>query len=180
MDAATVFAGVQALGTLVALVAVAVTLWGSRQDQAIARAAMQQDQRNAEAQALRTEAAAGLTEEYTRRVVDALERVASQGLGGGPAVRPKVAWSLVHGGGDLYRLTNEGDLTAEAVMVNTHKTLQVFGFEGAGPDVRPGEAMTFYAAPDMGTEDMTVTVAWTDSESAEPVQTWRYPLPYGR
>jgi hypothetical protein len=177
MDAAEVTAIAQGIGTFVALVAVLFALRHNNRDYDLGRKALEHEQRNAEAQASRTEAAARLSEEYSSRVVNALEALAAGGMGGA-AVRPKVAWSLVHDSGQAYRLTNTGDLTAEAVMVQSHETLELIEGSNSTSTLRPGEALTFYAAPDFGTEDMTITVAWIDDESSESVRTWRYPLPY--
>jgi hypothetical protein len=74
----------QAIGTIVALGALLVALWFSlrslrltREGQQLTRGGQQQDRQIAEATAERSEAAARLTEEYTRRVVDALEALAA-------------------------------------------------------------------------------------------------------
>jgi hypothetical protein len=75
----------------------------------------------------------------------------------------------------MYRLTNEGQLPAEDVTVTSHPTLWIDQAGTAG-DLRPGEALAFMAAPDLGTQDMTITVTWQDA-TADARQTWRYPLP---
>lgn len=159
-----------------ALVAVAVTFSQQRRSHRLAEAALEQDRALNEANAERAEAAARLTEDYTRRVVDALESMAANGMGGGAAPAPKVAWAMWHESGDTYRLTNVGDAQARDVQVTSDPSLELLAFSG-GPDLGSGEAMTFMAAPDLGTRDMTVQVQWTDDFSGEP-QTWRYPLPY--
>ncbi len=69
-----------AIGVLVALVAVVVQLVATRRSEA--RAGQLEQREQAVAAASRSEAAAALTEEYTRRVVIALESMAEQGIAG--------------------------------------------------------------------------------------------------
>lgn len=177
----------EALATIVALVGVFITFvfnirsnaltrkW-LEQERDLAREAMEQDRELHEAATARSEAAARLTEGYTRRVVDALERMAVGGsTGEGPARPAQVRWKLEHEAGDRYRLTNIGHLAAREVDIDTDETLPLLDVEG-GPDLRPDEAMTFIAAPSMATRDRTVVVSWTPDGGGEPGD-WRYPLP---
>lgn len=159
------------LGTFVALVAVVVTSRLTVRGQSLER-------QQAEATASRTEQAAALTEEYTQRVVDALETMATTPMvsaGTTPVIAPRVRWSLVHHAGDTYRLENEGDLTADEVQIETDPTLRIH-VPPETPTIGPGEAVTFMASVHMGTKDRTVTVTWVDGGSSER-KTWRYPLP---
>lgn len=141
----------------------------------LTREGLEQEQRIANNAADRSEAAARLTEEYTRRIVDALETMAVEGIGGGASRLLKVRWELVHDTRDRYRLTNVGDLDALEVKLATHVTLRMLNVEG-GPNLGPGEALTFMAARHMGTSDSTVTVTW-QQENDEDEFAWRYPLP---
>lgn len=159
----------QAVGTIVALLGVIASL-------AVTIRGQQQERKLAENSAARSEAASGLTEGYTARVVDALEAIAASGsLGGTPAtVAARVKWSMRHHGGDTYIVENVGDVVAHGVELSSDPTLGMVGVTG-GPDVAPGEAMTFLAALTFDTRDSTITVAWDnpDGTSGE----WRYPLP---
>jgi hypothetical protein len=173
----------QAIGTIVAIAAVAVTLIFNlvslrltRAGQRLIEQGQQQDREMAEATAQRSEAAARLTEGYTQRVVDALEAIARSGVGGGPARLPKVAWSMEHHVGDTYRLTNIGDAKAWNVILTSHKTLRLLNVTG-GPDLGEGEALTFMASVHMGTRDRTISVTWNSDGQGTSGGTWRYPLP---
>lgn len=178
MDAAQVGTIIQAVATVVALAGVAVSFWLQRQSHELSEAALAQERELAEANASRAEAAARLTEDYSRRVVDALEVLAAKGVGGSALTPPKVAWELVYQSGDTYRLTNVGDAEAVGVNVTAHESMDLLGFMG-GPDLGPGEAMTFMAAPSMATSDFTVKVAWVEPTAEDdPLKQWRYPLPY--
>ena len=140
----------------------------------LTRRGLEQEQEIAQASAARAEAAAALNEEYTRRMVDALEAIAAGGIGGAP--RPaKVQWELVHHVGDTYRLTNVGDLKAVGVKLESHETLPLQDIEG-GPDLASGEALTFMGLRMLGTTDSTITVRWREEPEGEE-HTWRYPLP---
>lgn len=88
----------------------------------------------------------------------------------------KVAWSLVHDGGDTYRLNNTGDAEAFDVQVAAHESLRLLARDG-GPDLGPGEALTFMAGVSMGTTDTTITVTWNEPSARDPQKRWRYPLP---
>lgn len=88
----------------------------------------------------------------------------------------KVTWSLAHDSGDTYRLTNTGDAHAVGVAVSAHESLSLIERHG-GPDLGPGEALTFMAAIDMGTTDTTITVTWHEPSDRDADKTWRYPLP---
>ena len=173
----------QAIGTIVAIAAVAVTLIfnllsqrQTRAGQRLIEQGQQQDREMAEATAQRSEAAARLTEGYTQRVVDALEAIARSGIGGGPARLPKVAWSMDHHVGDTYRLTNTGDAEAWNVTLSSDETLELLNVEG-GPDLGEGEALTFMASVHWGTRDSTISVTWNSDGQGTPGGTWRYPLP---
>lgn len=72
----------QAIGTIVALAGVIVTFVLTLRSEQLTRSGLDQDRELAERSASRSEAAARLTEEYTRRVVDALESRARLGVGG--------------------------------------------------------------------------------------------------
>ena len=173
----------QAVGTIVAIAAVAVTLYfnllsqrQTRAGQKLIEQGQQQDLEVAEATAQRSEAAARLTEGYTQRVVDALEAIARSGIGGGPARLPKVAWSMDHETGNYYRLTNTGDAKAWNVTLTSDETLRLLNVTG-GPDLGEGEALTFMASVHMGTRDRTISVTWNSDGQGTPGGTWRYPLP---
>lgn len=173
----------QAIGTIVAIAAVAISLVfnlvsqrQTRAGQRLIELGQQQEREIAEATAERSEAAARLTESYTRRVVEALEAIARSGVGGTSVRPPKVAWSMDHHAGDTYRLTNIGDAKAWNVSLSSDETLELIEV-GGGPDLDEGEALTFMAAVDMATRDLTITVAWDSDEDGSPGGTWRYPLP---
>lgn len=173
----------QAIGTIVAIAAVAVTLVfnllsqrQTRAGQRLIEQGQEQDREMAEATAQRSEAAARLTEGYTQRVVDALEAIARSGIGGGPARLPKVAWSMDHEEGHIYRLTNTGDVKAWNVTLSSDETLVLLNVTG-GPDLDEGEAITFGAAVHWGTRDRTITVTWNSDGAGTAGGTWRYPLP---
>lgn len=164
------------VGVLVALlVGISTTIVMIRQEKAT-RDGQQLEREQAQAAAARTEAAAALTEEYTRRVVDALETMASHADSSGAPRVPSVRWSLVNRERDRYFLTNEGDAAARNVRVSAHETLALLGLDDAAQDVGPGEAIEFIAARTFGTRDSTITVAWEDVATGEE-RTWRYPLP---
>lgn len=180
----------QAFGVIVALVGVLLTLLLNLRSQrqtaenlrlnreglGLAKTKAAQDERSAEAAASRSEAAARLTEEYTRRVVDALESMASNGLGAGSAAPSRVRWSMEWDRGDTYRLTNVGDATAYAVSLSAVDPSLINWFEPPEAiDLASGEALTFMAGLTMATTDSTITVHWTDGEGFP--QEWRYPLP---
>ncbi|GAA2510008.1 hypothetical protein GCM10010201_00760 [Pilimelia columellifera subsp. columellifera] len=129
----------------------------------------------ADAAALRTEAAARLTEEYTRRVVVALETLAASNLQGSPAPTRGVQWNLVNDRKSRYRLSNVGDKTARDVVVTAHETL-ILRDVPEHAVVQPTEAVTFLALQTFGTKDSTITVSWLDDKNSER-QIWRYPLP---
>lgn len=176
----------QGIGTLVALLGVIATLVLNLRSEKLTRVGQeltlkgqQQDREISENSALRSEAAARLTEDYTKRVVDALERIAREGLGVGSSPEPlRVSWSLEHHSGDMYRLTNTGNVTAGQVDVSAHESMGGLMELRGGPDLAPGEALTFMAAPSMATSDSTITVTWLQPDSApDPLGRWRYPLP---
>jgi hypothetical protein len=158
-----------AIGTIVALLALVASFCLSIRGQ-------KQDREIAENTAKRSEAAAALSESYTSRVVDALEKIASGGSPDGADLVPEhVKWSLRHHGGDTYILENVGGAKALGVTVSGHETLLGPNRVTGGPDLGPGEALTFMAGVVLGTQDTTITVDWTD-EAGTPSE-WRYPLP---
>lgn len=161
---------------LVALLGVIATFLLNLRSQKLTREGQRQERELATNAASRSEAAARLTEEYTRRVVDALETIAA---GSGQARPPTVSWELVRASRDQYRLTNTGAATAYHVTVSAHESLGgLIDLPDEPPDLGPGEAVVFYAGVTLGTTDLTITVAWRD-ESNGPVRVWRYPLPSG-
>ncbi len=178
----------EAVATIVALLGVLVTfvfnIRSNRltrrsvdQDRELAREAMAQDREIHEATARRSEAAARLTETYTQRIVDALERIADRPRVGATsfgAAATAARWKLEHDQGDRYRLQNVGGAVAKAVHVSADDTLPVSHIQGR-PDLRPGEALTFMATRTMATTDSTVTVTWMAGDHEE--QIWQYPLP---
>lgn len=158
-----------AIGTIVAIAAVAVTMIFNI-------LLLRQDRQIAEATAQRSEAAARLTEGYTQRVVDALETISRSGIGGGPSRPPRVTWSMVYDNGDTYRLTNTGDAKAWNVTLTSDETLMLLDVPD-GPALDESEALTFMAAVHMGTKDRTITVTWDGDAQGAAGGTWRYPLP---
>jgi hypothetical protein len=159
----------QVIGTIVAAVGVAGSFWLTWRGQ-------REEARRAHNSAERSENAARLTEDYTSRVVTALELLATNTAIGGAPPAPAVRWSMVHTTNHQYRLTNEGNAKATSVKLDAHESLGGLIDIQGGPDLGPGEALTFLAAPDYDTTDMTITVTWTD-EAGQPGQ-WRYPLPH--
>lgn len=128
---------------------------------------------------MRSEAAARLTEEYTSRVVEAMERLAAGAGAFGAAVVPAVRWSVTKATGDSFRLENAGAGIAYAVTIEGHQSLigpDVIG--GDATAVGPGEAVLFLAAMSMATSDATITVSWAPEPEATDRQQWRYPLPF--
>ena len=176
-DWQTVAAVSTAVGTAVALVGVLVTLIMTLRSEKLTRAGQALEREQAEATAARTEAAAALTEEYTRRVVDALETMASRPKAAsappGPAT---VSWSLTHHAGDTNQLQNVGGLRADDVTISTDPTLHLVQAPDVPTQLQPGEAVTFMAAASLGTRDRTITVSWADAGESDR-RSWRYPLP---
>lgn len=98
----------------------------------LAPEAVWQERDRHEATASRAQAVARLTESSTRSAsVEALELIAQNGLVARSATLPRVQWSLKRYAGDPYRLTNVGDLAADAVRVDTDEALPVDYVEGA-------------------------------------------------
>lgn len=164
------------IGVIVALlVGIATTVVMIRQEK-VTRDGQRLQLEQAKAAADRSESAARLTEEYTRRVVDALETMASRAGSplAPPPAAPRVQWSLVHHQGDAYRLTNIGDAVAKNVRLTAHESM--FLRPPAPGTLNPGEAVTFIAARSMATSDSTITVLWGGLDGEEE-HTWRYPLP---
>jgi hypothetical protein len=165
------------LGVLVAILAVILTLILTLRSEKLTRDGQALERDQAEATAARSEAAAALTEEYTRRVVTALETMAINNGGAGRALSttpPTANWSLTHQSGDGYLLTNVGEGGAEDVRVEAHESMILR--PPALQSVEPGEAITFTAVRNWGTSDSTITVRWVESGSGE-LKTWKYPLP---
>ncbi len=165
----------QAIGVMIAMLGVIATFVLNLRSQKLTREGQRQDRELAGNAASRSEAAARLTEEYTRRVVDALEAIA---IGTGSVPAASVAWELVQASKDGYRLTNVGQATAHRVLVAGHESLGgLINLPEEPADLQPGEALAFYAGVTFGTTDLTITVAWLDDDGIE--HTWRYPLPFG-
>lgn len=168
-----------AVGTVVALVGVVASMVFTLRSERLTREGQQLERSQAEATAARSEAAAALTEEYTRRVVDALETMATvQSTGGASAAQApvprRVKWRMAHHAGDRYIVENTGDKRALSVKLSADESLM---FDPDDPrDLDPGEAMTFLAVLTFGTRDSTVTVEWTDEDTGL-TKSWRYPLP---
>ncbi|WP_089021115.1 hypothetical protein [Micromonospora coriariae] len=165
------------LGVAVALaVGIATTIVMIRQEK-VTRDGQRLQREQAEATAARSEAAAALTEEYTRRVVEALETMAGNSQ---KAVMTSkagaVRWTLVHQHRSRYLLTNVGNGDARNVQVSAHESLPLFGLDEAPKEVGPHETISFLAARTFGTKDSTITVTWTDPETGGD-RTWKYPLP---
>ncbi|MFF4879715.1 hypothetical protein [Micromonospora sp. NPDC000668] len=167
------------LGVFVALaVGLATTVVMIRQEK-VTRKGQQLQSEYATAAAERAESAARLTEEYTRRVVEALETMAARPAGAELVIAaPRVRWSLEHHDGDKYLLTNIGDAAAHSVRISADKSLDLVK-PTDGHNVDAGEALGFMAVPTMATRDFTITVEWFDLSTAQK-RTWRYPLPTGR
>lgn len=165
-----------ALGVVIALAGVIVTFILTLRSEKLTREGQELDRQVAESSASRSEVAAALTEEYTRRAVDALEEIAKRGLGpGGAEPAPKgVRWTLTHFDGDTYKIENVGDRLARDVQVAAHESMMLRSPEPQA--IPPGEAVTFMAARSFGTSDSTITVQWyEDGDGVE--RSWRYPLP---
>jgi hypothetical protein len=162
------------LGTVVALIGVVVTLIMTLRSERLTREGQQLEREQAKSAAGRTEAAAALTEEYTRRVVLALEQMAAASPATGLALVARVGWSLVHFGGDTYKLENVGDKRAEDVTISADESLHLVDVPPP-QSIDPGEAITFMAAVSLGTRDTTITVTWTELDGEPGV--WKYPLP---
>lgn len=162
------------LGTVVALIGVVVTLVMTLRSERLTREGQRLERQQAESSAARTEAAAALTEEYTRRVVLALEQMAAGSPATGLASAVRAAWSLVHYGGDIYKLENIGNQRAEDVTVSADETLRLVNLPPPQA-IDPGEAITFMASVTLGTRDTTITVTWTEPDGETDV--WKYPLP---
>jgi hypothetical protein len=156
-----------AVGVVVAIA------FGIRSDR-VTRDGQKEQKEIAENAASRSEHAAALTEDYTRRVVEALEKIASAGsVNGGLRLTPKVRWTLAPSTGNEYILTNVGDAVARGVTISAHESLPMMNVPSAR-DLAQGEAVTFVATRTLATSDSTVTVAWADDDGD---QIWRYPLP---
>lgn len=170
------------LGTLVALVGLAWSFHRAQRSDALVVRGQAIEQEVAQKSAERAEAAAALTEQYTQRIVDALESMAQNQaatISGVAAVEAsRVRWSMAHLQGDAYLLTNIGTATAEQVNLSKHHSLPFFEVE-SDVTLQPDEALQFMAVRVLGTSDSTITVTWSqkgDEPGQEP-HTWKYPLP---
>jgi hypothetical protein len=163
------------VGTFVALVGVAGSLVLTLRSEALTRRGQELEREQADAAAARSEAAAALTEEYTRRVVEALEAMAT-GSAEQVGVRSplRVGWTMRNHGGDTYVLENVGDATAERVTLTADESMIFNPPEVV--DVAPGDAISFMAALSLATRDSTITVKWSEPGTAD-MRTWKYPLP---
>ena len=161
------------VGTLIALTGLAWSIWRAKKADELVLKGQEIERQASESSAARAEAAAALSEQYTRRVVDALERIANEGL---ERTSPPVGvrWTMVHDRGDTYRLENVGDLTATSIRLDKHESLPYFEAD-EGVTLKPGEAMTFMAGRVLGTTDSTILVTWQQGDD-QPHE-WRYPLP---
>ncbi|MFI7283418.1 hypothetical protein ACIBOV_24460 [Micromonospora chersina] len=158
------------VGVLAAfVVGIATTIVMIRQERTT-REGQREQTRYAQAASDRAESAARLTEEYTHRVVEALEAMAA-----GQRAGHRVRWSLEHFENDAYRLTNLGNEVAENVRVSAHKSMVLHAPEPTS--LAPDEALTFLAVPTLATSDSTITVRWVGGDSGPDEQTWKYPLP---
>ena len=71
------------------------------------------------------------------------------------------------------------------LLLGLRGDLEIVGSVGTGQqavevctDVRPDEAIEFFAFRSLATRDSTITVTWSDSDDpAADRQEWRYPLP---
>jgi hypothetical protein len=105
----------------------------------------------------------------------ALSTITLSGVGAA-APPPIVAWSLEPAGDDTYRLTNTGNAKAWHVKIESDESLVLFDVP-EGRDLDATEAVIFYALPDLGTRDMTITATWNGDEHVSAGGTWRYPPP---
>lgn len=161
-------------GVLIALlVGIATTIVMIRQER-VTRAGQDIQRLQSEAAAARTEAAAALTADYSRRVVEALESIALHGATPSGALPEPVRWTLIHQHQARFLLENRGGSVAKNVRISAHPTLPIY--DAVEQDIGPNEAMTFYAARTPATRDSTITVTWDDAATSE-TRTWRYPLP---
>jgi hypothetical protein len=141
---------------------------------ALTRKGQKEEQARGLASAERSESAARLTEEYTRRVVDVLETMAKGEPNGGTSqVVPRVRWTLAHSTNGMYLLTNIGDAIACDVEIESDKSLPLLNLPPR-QDVGSADAIEFIAARTFGTRDSTIKVKWAD-DSGQRI--WKYPLP---
>ncbi len=166
-----------AAGVVVALIGVIVTLVLTLRSEGLTRKGQAIQQEQSEATAARSEAAAALTEEYTRRVVTALETMAEKDVattGSSVQRTAGVSWSLTYRNGDTYLLTNVGTATAYDVSVSAHKTMLLR--PPTAQNLEPSEALTFVAARSIATSDSTITAQWSE-DGVGDTKIWKYPLP---
>ncbi len=157
-----------ALATVLALSGIIVALYFNRRSLAM-------DRKNAEATAARAENAARLSVDSTDRIVEALNAISLSGAG--VAIVPsRASWSLENASGSRYRLTNTGTAKAWNVKIESDPTLSLINVP-EDADIDATEAVTFVAAPSMGTRDKTITVTWDADAHGTEGGTWRYPLP---
>lgn len=95
-----------------------------------------------------------------------------------PAAQPTTAvkWSLKWFSGDKYILENIGTATAFDVALSAHESMIGPDRVEGRPVLEPDDALTFFAAQTMGTEDSRIRVAWRPSPNAEHRE-WNRPLP---
>lgn len=179
---------IETIATIVALLGVIASIWiarrGQKQDLLLSTAEAERAERAERAGAAsaeRAENAAALTIDTMARMAEALDKIASRGLGGptimAEAPPARVAWSLTHFQGDKYMLTNVGEAPAFNVQISAHESLMKMGPWTLEERVGPGEAITFMALRTMGTSDSTITVEWSDDPEDDERHSWRYPLP---
>src|SRR5690606_22824435 len=121
-----------------------IAIRGQRLQERVAREAEAHNRATAQ----RSEAAARLQIDQTARVIDALETLAAKGLPA-PAILAQeaaVRWQLRLHAGDTYVLENTGGATAYTVSVTGHESLIGPDHIRGGPEVQPGEVITFMAA----------------------------------
>lgn len=128
------------------------------------------------AAASRSEAAARLSDDNSRRAVAALEDIAARGPSQPSPVPQRVTWQMTHQSGDTYLLQNVGDKDARGVEVAAAPDSNMIFREPDVVDLGQGEALTFVAAQSLATSDSTMTVTWNEDGDDERHQ-WRYPLP---
>lgn len=173
---------IQAVATVVALGGVAVTFYFSYRAELRERVRATEEAKRSDAAAERSEHAAALSIDTMDRMAEAIEKLASRGLGPSAAPvpaapPPRARWSLTHSAGDTYLIANTGNADAYSVDVRADESL-VMPNPPTGVTVRAGEAVNFFAFAYGNVTDRTITVRWatTPDEHAER-DVWRYPLP---
>ena len=85
-------------------------------------------------------------------------------------------FTLSYDRGDTYLLENIGDAMAQGITFVGHETLIGPDRVSGGPNLGPGEALTFIAARSMATSDSTITVSCRESPNGAVLR-WSYALP---